>query len=77
MIVEEGKGYVVNAYPLGEKVTRAFEGTPYHYGSISPSEYAEIGDNVSIAIEPRVIREATPQELSLWDNWYSLSQSKR
>lgn len=62
---------------LGERVTKAYSQDPVtedFYGSISPSNYENKGDNVSIGFS-EAIREATTQEIEDWNEWYTINDS--
>lgn len=67
-------GYYLIATTLGDRVTEAYSQDPItglFYGSISPSNLANKGDNVSIGFST-AIREATEEEVEAWEEWYSL-----
>lgn len=72
MEIEIGTCYVVTVFE-GDRVAKAMEiGTDeLTYGVYSPSEFQEKGDNQSISMNGIVVREATTQETTDWDNWYN------
>lgn len=71
-------GFYLVASRLGDRVTQALGQDPNtgeFYGSISPSNYATKGDNVSIGFDT-AIRVASSAERTAWEDWYTIPDSE-
>lgn len=70
-MIEVNKYYIIDTL-FGQRVTKAIcvghDGLTY--GSISPSGYAEKGDNCSCTLNGYVVREAEEYEADAWEEWY-------
>lgn len=74
-MIELKQFYLIDT-SIGERITEAnsVDITDIFYGSISPSNYDEKGDNVSIGFT-EVIRVATKQEKNDWLAWYNIEEN--